>query len=111
VKPGASAGLLRPRARVSVLPLAGLPFYPTGGGSIAASSPASPAASKAPKPGCTAGAGVEAAFTDNWTARIEYLFVDLQSATCNTTQCGFPVGDTIKFSANMIRIGLDYKLR
>jgi outer membrane immunogenic protein len=63
------------------------------------------------EPGWTAGAGVEAAFTDNWTARVEYLYVDLQSATCNTTQCGFPVGDTIKFNTNMIRLGLDYKFR
>ena len=47
----------------------------------------------------------------NWTARLEYLYVDLQSATCNTTQCGFPVGDTIKFSTSMIRFGLDYKFR
>jgi hypothetical protein len=47
----------------------------------------------------------------HWTARIEYLFVDPQSATCNTTQRRFPVGDTIKFSTNMIWIGLDYKFR
>ena len=36
------------------------------------------------KAGWTAGAGVEVAFTDNWTARVEYLFVDLENATCTT---------------------------
>jgi opacity protein-like surface antigen len=35
--------------------------------------------------GWTAGAGIEAAFTDNLTVRIEYLFADLGDATCNTT--------------------------
>ena len=68
------------------------------------------------KAGWTAGAGVEAAFTDNWTARIEYLFVDLQNATCNTVNpCGLnAVGvanNTVKFDANLIRLGIDYKFR
>jgi len=30
---------------------------------------------------CVPGAGIEGAFSDHWTARIEYLFVDLQNAT------------------------------
>jgi outer membrane immunogenic protein len=71
------------------------------------------------KAGWTAGAGVEAALADNWTARIEYLFVDLQNATCNTAgSCGLdsaaPVvaaNDAIKFEASLIRLGLDYKFR
>jgi opacity protein-like surface antigen len=60
---------------------------------------------------------MEAAFTDNLTARIEYLFVDLGDATCNTTlNCGFDKGstvpnDTVKFSSSIIRLGVDYKLR
>ena len=33
--------------------------------------------------GWTAGAGVEVAFMENWTAKFEYLFVNLGSATCN----------------------------
>jgi hypothetical protein len=33
---------------------------------------------------------------DNLTARIEYLFVDLGDATCNTTlNCGFDKGSTV----------------
>jgi hypothetical protein len=45
--------------------------------------------------GWTAGAGIEAAFTDNLTARIEYLFVDLGDATCNTTfNCGLDKTNT-----------------
>ncbi len=70
------------------------------------------------KVGWTAGAGVEAAFADHWTARVEYLFVDLQNATCNTSgNCGndlvggvvVPANDTVKFSTSLIRLGVDYK--
>jgi outer membrane immunogenic protein len=64
------------------------------------------------KVGWTAGAGIEAAFADNWTARVEYLFVDLQNGTCSTiTTCGIPAGDTVKFDASLVRFGIDYKFR
>jgi outer membrane immunogenic protein len=72
---------------------------------------------KSTKTGWTAGAGVETAFADNWTARIEYLYVDLQNSTCNTAlNCGVdpgpvPANDTVKFTTSMIRVGLDYKFR
>jgi outer membrane immunogenic protein len=40
--------------------------------------------------GWTAGAGIEWAFADNWTAKVEYLFVDLGNSTCNNSaNCGF----------------------
>jgi outer membrane immunogenic protein len=58
------------------------------------------------KAGWTAGAGLEGAFTDHWTARVEYLFVDLQNSTFT------PVAGTnvnVKFNANLIRLGVDYK--
>jgi outer membrane immunogenic protein len=64
------------------------------------------------KLGWTAGAGIEAAFADNWTARAEYLFVDMQSATCSTTlNCGSPAGDSVTYNTNLIRLGVDYKFR
>lgn len=56
--------------------------------------------------GWTAGAGVEAAFTDNLTARIEYLFVDFSDATFTTGPA-----PQVKLDANLIRLGLDYKFR
>ncbi len=61
------------------------------------------------KAGWTAGAGIEAAFADNWTARVEYLFVDLQNTTFNTTSFGPPV--TVKFDASLVRLGVIYKFR
>jgi outer membrane immunogenic protein len=64
------------------------------------------------KMGWTAGAGVEAAFADNWTARIEYLYVDLQNGACNSLgNCGAPTGDAVKFDTSLVRVGVDYKFR
>ena len=57
------------------------------------------------KAGWTAGAGVEVAFADNWTARIEYLFVDLENASVGTPTT------TVTFDASMVRLGVDYKFR
>jgi outer membrane immunogenic protein len=58
------------------------------------------------KAGWTAGGGIEGAFTDHWTARVEYLFVDLQNASF-TPLANLPI--TTKFNANLIRLGVDYK--
>lgn len=94
-------------------------FYGTGGGALGNISAGISGGSlqRSTKAGWTAGAGVEAAFTDNLTARIEYLFIDLQNGVCNQgAQCGFPApgvpsNDTVKFSTSVIRLGLDYKFR
>jgi len=67
--------------------------------------------------GWTAGAGIEAAFTDNLTARIEYLFVDLATppairrSIAGSTRPTPVANDTVKFSSSIIRLGVDYKLR
>ena len=83
-------------------------FYATGGGAfgdiVANTTTNWQSASKA---GWTAGAGIEGAFTDHWTARIEYLFVDLQNASFTPVGAAVPV--TVKFNANLIRAGVDYK--
>jgi outer membrane immunogenic protein len=87
-------------------------FYGTAGGAFGnIQSGVSGNFQSSTEPGWTAGAGIEAAFTDNWTARVEYLYFDLESATCSATQCGTPVNDTIKFSGSLVRLGLDYKFR
>ena len=39
------------------------------------------------KTGWTAGVGLEYAFLGNWTAKIEYLHVDLGTATCDVSIC------------------------
>jgi hypothetical protein len=62
--------------------------------------------------------GLEAAFTENLTARIEYLYLKLENSTCTSTSaCGndpAPGGnpnETVKFSTSIIRLGVDYKFR
>lgn len=56
--------------------------------------------------GWTAGAGLEFAITDNVTAKVEYLFIDLSNATCNV-DCG---GTTpVSFYESAVRGGINFK--
>jgi outer membrane immunogenic protein len=65
--------------------------------------------------GWTAGAGIEWAFADNWTAKVEYLFVDLGNTTCNTSaNCGFDApatasNNSVTFTESIIRAGVNFK--
>jgi outer membrane immunogenic protein len=95
-------------------------FYGTAGGALGnIDTGVNGGFDKSTKGGWTAGAGVEAALADNWTARVEYLFVDLANGSCNTAlNCGndlplpgVPANDAVKFTTSMIRVGLDYKFR
>jgi outer membrane immunogenic protein len=92
-------------------------FYGTGGaafGSVQGSFGGLPTATST-QTGWTAGAGVEWAFLPNWTAKVEYLYVDLGNSSCPPTSCGFsPVGvananTSISFTENIIRAGINYK--
>ncbi len=64
------------------------------------------------KTGWTAGAGVEVAFTENWTARIEYLFVEAKPSVTGTVPA-FLGGGTVTESAtikdNVVRAGVNFK--
>ncbi len=64
------------------------------------------------KVGWTAGGGAEFALTPNITAKIEYLFVDLQNGSC-TTACLVAPGPVtsadVTFKENIVRGGLNYK--
>ena len=54
------------------------------------------------KVGWTGGAGVEYAFIDNWSAKIEYLYVDLGKATCGAACSGSdPI--TVTFKSSVVR--------
>jgi outer membrane immunogenic protein len=67
--------------------------------------------------GWTAGVGVEVAFADNWTAKVEYLYVDLGTfnGNCATATCiaasptGAPIPFNVKVTDNLVRVGLNYK--
>jgi outer membrane immunogenic protein len=57
--------------------------------------------------GWTAGAGVEYAFMGAWTAKLEYLYVDLGKWSCSAATCG--VASDVKFTSNIVRAGLNYR--
>jgi outer membrane immunogenic protein len=58
--------------------------------------------------GWTAGAGIEHAFTPNWTVKAEYLYVDLGDV--DLADFGAPFGrGHVDVNFNTVRIGLNYK--
>ncbi len=65
-------------------------------------------AATANKAGWTLGGGLEYAFTNNWSARLDYHYVDLGKASCGagcTAGAPFDVG----FSTHLVRGGLNYR--
>jgi outer membrane immunogenic protein len=57
--------------------------------------------------GWTAGAGLEGAITDNWTAKVEYLYADFGNMSCNAASCLGAA--TVSLKENMVRAGINYK--
>jgi iron complex outermembrane recepter protein len=80
--------------------------------------------SSAAEAGWTAGAGIEVAVAPHWSAKAEYLFVDLGNGSC-TTDCAIqnastfpnpnPIGPplipnvAVKFNESIFRAGINYK--
>lgn len=66
--------------------------------------------------GWTAGGGMEWAFADNWTAKIEYLYVNLGNGTvnCATAAClaassGPAIPVSVGLTENLVRAGVNSK--
>jgi outer membrane immunogenic protein len=62
--------------------------------------------------GWTAGAGVESRFTGNWTARLEYLYVDLGTVSGSAIASNFPplnFAYSSRITDNIVRLGVNYK--
>ena len=57
--------------------------------------------------GWTVGGGVEAAIAPNWTAKLEYLYVDLGDVTCAAGSCAVPTN--VDFQAHVVRAGLNFR--
>jgi len=84
--------------------------YVTGGlavGDIRASTPGF-ATQSATNAGWTLGGGIEAALSQNWSAKVEYLYVDLGKFNCGVN-CGGFTTDNVSFHTNLLRAGLNYK--
>jgi len=59
--------------------------------------------------GWTAGAGIEVAFAERWTAKVEYLYLDLDHTNCASTSCGANVPIEVSFTQNIIRAGVNFR--
>ena len=72
--------------------------------------------SSATKTGWTVGAGVEVGLARNWSAKAEYLFVDLANGSC-TTDCAIADANgpplipnvAVKFNESIVRGGINYR--
>ena len=59
------------------------------------------------KVGWALGAGVEYAFMGPWSAKLEYMYVDLGTSTCSASTCG--VATDVTFKANIVKLGVNYR--
>jgi outer membrane immunogenic protein len=88
-----------------------LPYVTAGGayGNVKASTIAAGgatlASSSSNQLGWTIGAGIEYAFMGNWSAKLEYLYVDLGSFNAAVA----PAVNNVSFTENVVRAGLNYK--
>jgi outer membrane immunogenic protein len=57
--------------------------------------------------GWTAGGGMEFALTPHWSAKAEYMYYDLGSASYTIDTTGFGVVDA-KTTGNTVRVGVNY---
>ncbi len=81
-----------------------LPYFTGGGayGAVKATIDPLGVSSTKDQLGWTVGAGLEYAFLSNWSAKIEYLYVDL--GNFNTT-----FAQNVSLKENIVRAGLNYK--
>jgi outer membrane immunogenic protein len=120
------------RGRVGFLPTERVLIYATGGlafGELSATAPLIPLSWGSTRAGWTLGAGVEAAIDNNWSVKLEYLYMDLgsigssgTSATTvtnalNTPTPGFNTVTTTTlasafnthFTDNILRVAVNYR--
>jgi outer membrane immunogenic protein len=86
--------------------------YITGGLAVGNIEPSAPGFSGAntTNAGWTIGGGIEFAIAGHWTAKAEYLYVDLGSINCST--CGPVAGavtQNVTYTANVFRGGINYR--
>jgi opacity protein-like surface antigen len=107
------------RARIGVVPADRWLVYATGGLAVAdVQADITHSASFGPeshiRPGWTAGGGVEAVITGNWSAKLEYLYVGLENhayyvPTPNDPNLTNRAGG-VPLNNNIVRAGVNYKI-
>ena len=84
-------------------------LYATGGlavGDVHGWDSFTPASGSEFRAGWTVGAGVETSFAPHWTAKLEYLYVDLGKSHLFDVVPGLP--ETVGLTANIVRVGVNY---
>jgi outer membrane immunogenic protein len=108
------------RARLGFTPSDRWLIYATGGlaygevdsnGTLTVAGNSVAAGTNTTSAGWTAGGGVEAALWDNWTGRLEYLYVDLGSFANSFVGIApfTPITTNSRVTDNIIRFGLNYR--
>ena len=90
-------------------------FYVTGGGAAAnvENSVTGPPGAMSETHwhwGWTAGGGVEVKVTQDWSAKVEYLYVGLQDKSYFTPVPAFPGNQSVRLDDHIVRVGVNYKL-
>ncbi len=93
-------------------------LYATGGAALAnventvASAPSGQISDKQWHWGWTAGGGVEVKLTQDWTAKVEYLYVGLQDKSYfnPAPSLVFPSSQRLNLNDHIVRVGVNYKL-
>jgi outer membrane immunogenic protein len=91
-------------------------FYATAGGAFAnVQTNFNGTTTSHTQSGWTAGGGIEWAFADNWTAKVEYLYVNLGNGSVNcinavcTGLAGAPIPVSVGLTENLVRAGVNFK--
>jgi outer membrane immunogenic protein len=86
-----------------------MPYFTAGlaVGDIKASTPLFAGKSET-NAGWTVGGGLEVAIMNNWTAKAEYLYVDLGEINCGIN-CGALINDKVNFTSHILRGGINYR--
>jgi outer membrane immunogenic protein len=97
------------RGRVGYAVGSALPYF-TGGlayGGVSTARPFFGTRETEDKVGWTIGGGVEYAFLGPWSAKIEYLYFELEKADCSAVACGTAVA--VRMQGNLVRAGINYR--
>ncbi len=87
-----------------------LPYVTGGGafGNINASTPGL-AGGTSTNAGWTVGAGLEFAIAGHWSAKAEYLYVDLGKFNCGASCAAGVTSDNVSFTTSLVRAGINYR--
>ena len=108
------------RGRLGILATPNLLLYGTAGAAygqvkdsatITIAGASAVATFKDVKAGWTAGAGIEGAFGGGWSAKLEYLYMDLGKTERTFSGVGFGTiaTETRRTTDNLVRVGLNYR--